>query len=81
MKIFFFLSIGIIGILFLGKNIFHSAKRNLFKDQAAWAGNDIKIKYRNTSKVRDTDGRDNYLERIANESKIYLEEESNKSNE
>ncbi len=45
MKIFILLSILIIAILLIGKNFISSAKRNLFKDQAAWSGKDIKIKY------------------------------------
>ena len=78
MKIFFLLSIIIIALAFLGRKVFYSAKRNLFKDQAAWSGKDIKIKYNNTIEVTESNENDNenFLKIIADESKIYLENES-----
>ena len=76
MKIFILFSIVIIAILLLGKNFISSAKRNLFKDQAAWSGKDIKIKYNNSRNVSDSEGNDNYLKIIADESKNYLEDQS-----
>tara|TARA_Y100001968_G_scaffold169447_1_gene155165 strand:- start:802 stop:1044 length:243 start_codon:yes stop_codon:yes gene_type:complete len=76
MKIFFLLSIIIIAIAFLGRKVFFSAKRNLFKDQAAWSGKDIKIKYNNTIEVTESNDNENFLKLIADESKIYLENES-----
>ena len=76
MKIFIIFSILIIVVLLIGRNLFSSAKRNLFKDQAAWSGKDIKIKYTNTKNFSESKENDNYLEMIANESKIYLDEES-----
>ena len=76
MKIFILLSILIIAILLIGKNFISSAKRNLFKDQAAWSGKDIKIKYNNSRNVSDSEGNDNYLKIIAAESKNYLEDQS-----
>ena len=76
MKIFLLFSIFIIGILFISRNLFYSAKKNLFKDQAAWSGKDIKIKYNSSREVSESKGNDNYLEIIANESKLYLEGQS-----
>ncbi len=76
MKIFIIFSILIIVVLLIGRNLFSSAKRNLFKDQAAWSGKDIKIKYSNSENFSESKENDNYLEMIANESKIYLDEES-----
>ena len=76
MKIFFLLSIIIIALAFLGRKVFYSAKRNLFKDQAAWSGKDIKIKYNNTIEVTESNDDENFLKLIADESKIYLENES-----
>ena len=61
------------GMLFIGKTIISSAKRNLFKDQAAWSGKDIKIKYRNSREVSESKGNANFLKIIADESKVYLE--------
>ena len=71
-----FLSIFILYIFFIGKKIFYSAKRNLFKDQAAWSGKDIKIKYSSSKENPKTKGIDNYLKIIADESKVYLEDQS-----
>ena len=76
MKIFLLTSIFIIGILLISRNLFYSAKKNLFKDQAAWSGKDIKIKYNSSREVSESKGNDNYLEIIANESKLYLEGQS-----
>ena len=74
MKIFFLISIIIIAIIFLGRKAFYSAKRNLFKDQAAWSGKDIKIKYNNSMEMIESN--DNFLKIIADESKIYLDNQS-----
>ena len=76
MKIFIIFSILIIAILLISRNLFYSAKRNLFKDQSAWSGKDLKIKYKNPSKVSETIASDNYLKIIADESKVYLEDQS-----
>ncbi len=79
MKIFLLFSIIIIVILLIGRNFVLSAKRNLFKDQAAWSGKDIKIKYNSSKDVSDSKAHDNYLKIIADESKIYLEGQSNRT--
>ena len=76
MKIFLLICIIIIAILILGKNIFYSAKRNLFKDQAVWSGKDIKIKYSNSSKVSKVEPNENYLKMIAEESSHFLDDHS-----
>ncbi len=77
MKIFFLISIIIIiATIFLGRKVYYSAKKNLFKDQAAWSGKDIKIKYNSSREVSESKENDNYLEMIANESKIYLEDQA-----
>ena len=68
----------IIVILFIGKNLISSAKRNLFKDQAAWSGKDIKIKYTNSKEVSESKENDNFLKIIADESKVYLENQPKK---
>ena len=78
MRILLLLSILISVILFIGKKIFYSAKRNLFKDQAAWSGKDITITYSKSKEVKELKEVDNYLKIIADESKIYLEEQSKK---
>ena len=78
MKIFLIFSIIIITILLIGRNIIYSAKRNLFKDQAAWSGKDIKIKYTSSRDFSESNESDNYLKMIADESKIYLEDQSEK---
>ena len=81
MRIVLLLSIFILSIFFIGKKIFYLAKRNLFKDQAAWSGKDIKIKYSNTKEIAESKGIDNYLKIIADESKIYLEEKPQEEEE
>jgi len=74
MKIFILFSAVIIAIILISRDFIYSAKRNLFKDHAAWSGKDIKIKYRTS---RDTSkANDNYLKIIADESKTYLEDQS-----
>ena len=81
MKIFLIFSILIITILIIGREVFYSAKRNLFKDQAAWSGKDIKIKHNNSREIKDSSKNDNYLKMIAEESKIYLDDQSKKGEE
>ena len=76
MGIVLILSIFILAIFFIGKKTFYLAKRNLFKDQAAWSGKDITIKYNNSKEIADSKGIDNYLKIIADESKVYLEDQS-----
>ena len=81
MIILLLLSIFILSFLFIGKKIFNSAKRNLFKDQAAWSGKDITITYNKSNEVLQSKENDNYLKIIADESKIYLEDQSKKEEE
>ena len=81
MEIFILLSLLILLIFFIVKNIFYSAKRNLFKDQAAWSGKDIKIKYSKSNGMSDSKRNGNYLKIIADESKVYLEDQSRKEAE
>ncbi len=81
MKIVFLISIFILAIFFIGKKVFYLAKRNLFKDQAAWSGQDLTIKYRNSKEIAESKGHDNYLNLIADESKFYLEDQSKEEEE
>jgi len=81
MKILILFSIIIIAILLMGRDFISSAKRNLFKDQEAWSGKDIKIKYRKSSKISDSNKTDNYLKMIADESKVYLDDQSKKKDD
>ena len=76
MKIFLILSIIILLIFYLIKKVFYLAKRNLFKDQAAWSGKDINIKYNKSKEISDFKNKDNYLNMIAAESKSYLDDQS-----
>ena len=78
MKIFLIFSLTIIAIFFIGRNFINSAKRNLLKNQAAWSGKDIKIKYTASRKISDSKDNDNYLKIIADESEIYLEDHDKK---
>ncbi len=76
MEIFLLLSIIVLTIFFIFKNIFYSAKRNLFKNQAEWFSKDIKIKHSKSKEISELKKHNNYLEIIADESKFYLEEQS-----
>ena len=78
MKIFFIISFIIFTIFIIGKKVFYSAKRNLFKDQEAWSGKDIKIKYSSPKEALESKGNKNYLKIIAEESNIYLEDQYKK---
>ena len=77
MRIFLLLSLIILTIFFICKRVFYSAKRNLFKDQAEWFSKDIKIKHSKSKEISTSEKHDNYLKIIADESKFYLEEQSN----
>jgi len=79
MKIFLLLTIMIFLIYFVFKKVIYSAKRNLFKDQEAWSGKDIKIRHNKSKKdTSELKRSNNFLEIIADESKIYLEDQTNK---
>jgi len=78
MEIFLLFSIIIFALFFGVKKVFYSAKRNLFKDQAAWSGKDINIKHSNSNEISESKKNDNYLKIIAEESKFYLEDQSKK---
>ena len=68
-------------ILFICQKIYYSAKRNLFKNQSAWSGKDLKIKYGKSKEFSDSKKNDNYLKIIADESKLYLEDQAEKEKE
>ena len=78
MKIFLLFTAITIAIILISRDFIYSAKKNLFKDQAAWSGKDIKIKYSNSKNISESQGIENYLKIIADESKIYLEDQSKK---
>ena len=75
MKILLLLSITIILIIVIGKKVLYSAKRNLFKDQAAWSNKEIKIKYNKSKEISEPNGNENFLHLIAEESKVFLEDQ------
>ena len=76
MKIFLIFSIIILVIYFVFKNFYNSAKKNLFKDLAAWSGKELNIKYSKSKEIPESKENDNYLKIIAEESKFYLENQS-----
>ena len=78
MKIFLLFSIGLIAFFYICRKVISAAKRNLFKDQAAWSGKDIKIKYSSSKEAIESKGNENYLKIIAEESNIYLEDQYKK---
>ena len=76
MKIFMLLTIIILTVFVVFKKVLYLAKRNLFKDQEAWSGKDLKIKYNKSKEISELKKADNFLKLIADESKIYLEGQS-----
>ena len=81
MKIFLILSIVVLTIFIVIKKVFYSAKKNLFKDQAAWSGKDITIKYNKSKGTSEFNKNENYLNIIAAESQFFLEDQSNQDEE
>ena len=81
MKIFLLFSIVIIVVFLIGRDLIYAAKRNLLKNQAAWSGKDIKIKYTVSKELSDSTNNDNYLKIIADESEIYLEDQEKEKEE
>ena len=65
----------IIVIFLISRDLIYAAKRNLLKNQAAWSGKDIKIKYTSSRKVSGSTNNDNFLKIIADESEVYLEDQ------
>ena len=78
MKIFFLITVVILVTFVILKKVFSSAKRNLFKGQEAWSNKEIKIKYNKSKEISESSRNDNYLQIIAEESKVFLEDESKK---
>ena len=78
MKMLLLFSIALIAFLYICKKVLSATKRNLFKDQEAWSGKDIKIKYSSPKEALESKGNKNYLKIIAEESNIYLEDQYKK---
>tara|TARA_Y100001968_G_scaffold94924_1_gene85190 strand:- start:1015 stop:1260 length:246 start_codon:yes stop_codon:yes gene_type:complete len=76
MEIFLILFLILLVIFFILKKVFNSAKKNLFKDQEAWSGKDLKIKYRKSEEIPESKSDYNYLKIISDESKIFLDDQS-----
>ncbi len=81
MKIILIISLIILAISFFVNKVFYSAKRNLFKGQEAWSGKDLNIKYNKSKEISVSKSNDNYLKMIADESKVFLEDQSNQDAE
>tara|TARA_Y100001968_G_scaffold295115_1_gene302256 strand:- start:800 stop:1042 length:243 start_codon:yes stop_codon:yes gene_type:complete len=71
--LFFFLVIFI-----LIKKVYLSAKTNLFKDHASWSNKEIKIKYNKSKVASESKNNYNYLQKIAEESEVFLEDQTNR---
>ena len=76
MRIFILFSIIILVLYLIFKNFYYSAKRNLVKNQTAWSGKDLNIKYSKSKEISESNENDNYLRIISEESKAYLEDQS-----
>ena len=75
MKILLLISITFLAILYIFNKVIYSAKRNLFKDQAAWSNKEIKIKYNKSKEISEPNRDENFLHLIAEESKVFLEDQ------
>ena len=75
MKIFLLITLVIFGFFIFIKKVFSSAKRNLFKDQAAWSNKEIKIRYTKSKKISEPNSNKNFLNLIAEESKVFLDDQ------
>ena len=81
MELFLLLSIISLVIFLIFKKLLYSAKKNLFKGHEAWSGKDINIKYSKSKEDSKSNTSDNYLKIIAEESKVYLENQTHKEAE
>ena len=75
MKIFLIICLVIYFIFFILKKFFSSAQSNLFKDKVAWSNKEIIIKHNKSKVISESNKDDNYLQKIAEESKLFLEDE------
>ena len=63
-------------MIFVGKKIIIFISKNLFKGQEMWSGKKMKIKHNKTTDSFNSENSQNYLELIADESDLFLDEES-----
>ena len=73
--------IGLIIVLFfiITKKAISFLKLNLLRDRRSWSGKDIKINYKDLNNDKSTSSnniKNNYLKVIADESQIFLDEQS-----
>lgn len=79
MKLLIVISLIIVVLFIVSKKVISFFKLNLVRDQRAWSGKDIKINRKDLNGDNRTSSnniKNNYLEIIADESKIYLDEQS-----
>ena len=79
MKLLIIFSLIIIFSFIISKKAISFFKLNFVRDQRAWSGKDIKINHKNPNGNITTSSNainNNYLEIIAEESKIFLDEQS-----
>ena len=78
MQLLILVSLIIIFLFIILKKAISFFKLNLVKDQRAWSGKNIKIKRNNPNENNRTSSnniKNNYLKVIAEESKIFLDEQ------
>ena len=79
MQLLILISLIIVFLFIFAKKAISFFKLNLVRDQRAWSGKDIKINRKNLSfdNITSPDKiKNNYLKVIAEESKIFLDEQS-----
>ena len=79
MQLLIIVSLIILFLFVVLKKAISFFKENLVKGQRSWSGKDIKINYKDLKTKNRTSSdniKNNYLEVIADESKIFLDEQS-----
>ena len=79
MQLLILVSFIILFFFIISKRAISFLKSNLVKDQRTWSGKDIKINRKDinpNNRSSSSNTKNNYLELIAEESKIFLDEQS-----
>ena len=79
MQLLIFFSLIIVFLFIVSRKAISFFRLNFVRDQRAWSGQDIKINRKDLTGVNSTSSntiKNNYSEIIADESKVFLEEQS-----
>ncbi len=79
MQLLIIISLIIVFLFIVSRKVISLFKVNLVSNQRAWSGKDIKINRKDlnpNNSITSNNKKNNYLEVIADESKIFLDEQS-----